>query len=238
MRGHRKDFRCIRVDCNSDEKRLWELRLAWDEEVPATYLNQHVEWRGQLPLLSRKRLPRCYFAPQSNKTTTQLHGFCDASQYAYGEVVYIRATYSDHDPTCTLVTAKIRVAPLKQLSIPRLELCGATLLAKLITNVRTALDIPMHDTHAWCDITIVSAWLDGSSKRYSTFVGNRISTILQALPPAARHHVPTLENPADCASRGLLTGELLFGGMGHLGYPQNLSVCLCNLPWLPSAHRS
>ena len=91
----------------------------------------------------------------------------------------------------------------------RLELCGATLLAKLITNVRTALDIPLHDTHAWCDSTIVLAWLDGSSKRYRTFVGNRISTILQALPPAAWHHVPTLENPADCASRGLLPGELL-----------------------------
>ena len=102
-------------------QRLWELRIAWNEEIPATYLNQHVEWREQLPLLASKRLPRCYFAPQSNKTTTQLHGFCDASQYAYGAVVYIRATYSDHDPTCTLDTAKTRVAPLKQLSIPTVK---------------------------------------------------------------------------------------------------------------------
>ena len=164
--------------------------------------------------------------------TTQLHWFCDASQYAYGAVVYIHAMYSDHD-TCTLVTAKTRVAPLKQLSIPRLELCGATLLAKLITNVRTALDIPLHDTHAWCDSTIVLAWLDGSSKRYRTFVGNRISTILQALPPAAWHHVPTLENPADCASRGLLPGELIDHSLWWNG-PSWLSTEPIRMPVQPS----
>ena len=123
--------------------------------------------------------------------------------------MYIRTTYTNHEPTCMLVTAKTRVAPLKQLSIPRLELCGATLLAKLITNVRTALDIPMHDVHAWCDSTIVLSWLDGNSKRYKTFVGNRIASILTDLPPTTWHHVPTQDNPADCASRGILPSELL-----------------------------
>ena len=129
-------------------QQLWELKLAWDEEIPVDHLTQHVEWREQLPLLAGRQQPRCYFA-KATKLTVELHGFCDASQSAYAAVIYIRTTYQDHEPTCALVTAKTRVAQVKQLSIPRLELCGATLLSKLITSVRKALDIPLHDVHAY-----------------------------------------------------------------------------------------
>ena len=122
---------------------------------------------------------------------------------------YVRATYTDHPPTCALVTAKTRVASVRQLSIPRLELCGATLLAKLLASVRKALKVPLSDVHAWCDSTIVLSWLDGSPKRFKTFVGNRLSTILSDIPSSTWHHVPTLENPADCASRGLSPSEFL-----------------------------
>ena len=95
-------------------QQLWELKLAWDEDIPPDQLTQHTEWREQLPLLANQQQPRCYFA-RATKLTVELHGFCDASQAAYAAVIYIRATYQDHEPTCTLITAKTRVAPLKQL---------------------------------------------------------------------------------------------------------------------------
>ena len=163
-------------------QKLCELKLGWDEEIPSTYLDQHVEWRNQLPLLADKGHPRCYFA-QATKLTIQLYGFCDATQHTYRAVVYIRTTCVDHDPTYVLVTVKTRVASLKQLSIPRLELCGATLLSMLMTNVRIALSIPLHNVHVWYDSIIVMSWLDGNDKYYKIFVGNHIATILFDLPP-------------------------------------------------------
>ena len=100
------------------------------------------------------------------------------------------------------------MAPVKQLTIPRLELCGASLLAKLLTTVRSDLNIPLDHIYAWCDSTIVLAWLDGSPKCYKTFVANRISAVTTLVPPSAWHHVPTTDNPADCASRGITPAEL------------------------------
>ncbi len=190
-------------------QRLWELKLSWDEEIPAELSRQHRQWRQQLTLLKGKSLPRCYFRNSSIPDTIQLHGFSDASENAYAAVIYVRATYSDNPPTVSLVTAKTKVAPLKKLSIPKLELCGASLLAKLLTTTRLALDIPLCDTYAWCDNTIVLYWLDGNPRRFKTFVANRVSSILDSIPPTSWNYVPTESNPADCASRGLFPQDLM-----------------------------
>ena len=123
-------------------------------------------------------------------------------------MIYVRAAYANSPPTCRLVLSKTKVAPVKTLSIPRLELCGAHLLAKILSTTRDTLNIPIDSVHAWCDSTIVLAWLDGAPKRYRTYVGNRITNVTSLIPSVACKHVPTLENPADCASRGLTPREL------------------------------
>ena len=89
-------------------------------------------------------------------------------------------------PSLTLVAAKTKVAPLKQQSIPRLKLCCEQFLSKLLCNVRKALQVDISHCFDWTDSTIVLHWLDGSPRRFKTYVGNRVSAILDRLPAVVR----------------------------------------------------
>ena len=200
---------CSQCGVNEDSlPELWIEKVDWDEVIPTSLQTEYALWKQQLHSLNDRQVPRCYYRVNATPISIQLHGFSDASEKAYSAVVYARSTYANHLPLVTLVSAKTKVAPLKTLSVPRLELCGADLLAKLLTNVRQALDLPTECITAWSDSTIVLSWLDGSPKHYCTFVGNRIASVLKLVPPQCWLHVPTDLNPADCASRGLMPIEL------------------------------
>ena len=132
----------------------------------------------------------------------------------------------------SLVLSKTRVAKLKPSTVPRQELCAALLLTELLTEVKTILNIPDDDLFAWSDSSIVLSWLDGHPRDYKVFVTNRVSSILQATSPQAWRHVPTAENPADCASRGLMPKELLSHSLWWDG-PEWLLQEPISIPWQP-----
>ena len=156
-----------------------------------------------------KHIPRCYIDKKSRITSMHLHGFSDASERAYGAVIYLRMTDSSNDVQTSLVTSKTKVAPIKRLTIPRLELCGAYLLAQLLHHVRQVFQLPLSSIYAWTDSTIVLNWLIGDPRRFKTYVGNRVSYIADLISPERWNHVNGVENPADPASRGLFPSELL-----------------------------
>ena len=190
-------------------QQLWQLKTGWDEQLPQSLIDLHSKWREQLPSLSTKQLPRCYFRKDAQPITKQLHGFTDASLKAYGAVLYLRSTYTDHPPLVSLVLSKTRVAKLKPSTVPRQELCAAVLLTELMTEVKEILQIPEEDIFCWSDSSIVLSWLDGHPRDYKVFITNRIQSVLQASSPQQWRHVPTAENPADCASRGMMPKDLL-----------------------------
>ena len=110
----------------------------------------------------------------------------------------------------SLVESKTKVAPIKRLTIPRLELCSAYILTKLLEHIPLVLNIPIENIYAyWTDSTIVLNWLDGNPRHFKTYVGNRISFILDRISPSRWKHVPGHQNPADCASRGMFPHELM-----------------------------
>jgi hypothetical protein len=117
----------------------------------------------------------------------------------------------------SLVTSKTKVAPIKRLTIPRLELCGAHLLARLLYHVQNTFGLPLNCVYAWTDSTIVLSWLVGNPRCFKTYVGNRIYHILELTSPDRWNHVDGADNPADSPSRGLLPSELLGHGLWWYG---------------------
>ena len=190
-------------------QKLWEQRIDWDDQVPPPIYDDWLQWRSELPLLADKHLPRCYFDKGLQIVDKQLHGFSDASENAYTAVVYLRMVDTFGKIQISFVAAKTKVAPIKRLTIPRLELCGAYLLAQLLSHVKGVLQLPLRNVHAWTDSTIVLNWLTGNPRRFKTYVGNRVSSVVELIPPDRWNHVEGIENPSDCASRGLFPSELL-----------------------------
>ena len=107
----------------------------------------------------------------------------------------------------SLMNSKTKVAP--RLTIPRLNLCGAHLLARLLHYVQNTFGLPLNFFYAWTDSIIILNWLVGNSRRFKTYVGNSIYHILELTSPDRWNHVDGADNPADSPSRGLLPSELL-----------------------------
>ena len=160
-------------------QRLRNLGSDWDEPVPDNLASTWRSWQEELPYLANHPVPRCYFEVGKTKVQIQLHGFSDASNLAYGGVVYIRVLYHDTTTSVSLVYSKTRVAPLSPPgTIPRLELCGAQILSKLLVAAMESLHIPMEDVYAWCNSTIVLCWLHMPPDKLSTYVSNRVGDTL------------------------------------------------------------
>jgi len=191
---------------------VWKSGTEWDEPLPNSVAKQYEQFRNELPLIESITIPRWVGALSSEPF--ELHAFSDASEKAFGACVYIRTTKMSY-----LLASKTRVAPLKQVSLPRLELLGAVVAAQLINQVEKALRRPAESKFCWTDSTITLAWIKSEPHRFKVFVANRIALIQELTNKMDWRHVKGTENPADLASRGLMPNQLEQQGIWFNGPP-------------------
>lgn len=188
-------------------QRLWLTGITWDQEVDDDIKKDWLTYRAELPYLSENTVDR-WLHTLSSRTHLELYGFSDASNMAYAAVVYSRVIDEAGDIHVRLLSAKTRVAPVKTISVPRLELCGAVILTRLLKEISTQLQVDSNNIYAYTDSKVVLSWLHNHPSKWKTFVANRSSEIITSLPSQHWHHVPSGENPADVASRGMSASAL------------------------------
>ncbi|XP_030748228.1 uncharacterized protein LOC115876558 [Sitophilus oryzae] len=183
---------------------IWKTKIDWDDFLEEDILINWKSYIHDMALLKSLKIPR-FILLADKPISLELHGFSDASQKAYGACVYIRASYPNEKVSCFLITSKSRVAPIREITIPRLELCGAHLLSTLITKVRSVLieRLSFDSVNLWTDSEIVLAWLHSYPSRFQVFVSNRISQIQTLTQDCKWRYVSSKENPADLLSRGI-----------------------------------
>ncbi|XP_062538717.1 uncharacterized protein LOC134206991 [Armigeres subalbatus] len=182
---------------------IWRSGLGWDERIGDTLLEQWKRWVKLLQQLNQVEIPRCYFPGYSSEgyRTAELHIFVDASEEAFAAVAYFRIV-EETRVRCSLVSAKTKVAPLKLLSIPRLELSAAVLGARLSKSV-----IENHTLQSisrktfWSDSCTFLSWLRADPRKYRQFVAFRLTEIHDLTQVDEWRWVPSRMNVADEATK-------------------------------------
>lgn len=187
-------------------QRLWLLNLSWDDCLPEEITKEWIQHRSKMKTLENVQINR--WIPNYNQSI-QIHGFCDASKDAYGAVIYSRSIDSQGAIHTNIITSKVKVSPLNQVSIPRLELCGAVLLVRLLNKIKIIFETMNVEYFCWTDSMIFLHWISSPPRRWQTFVANRTSEVITSFPPSHWRHIGSKQNPADVASRGISPAELV-----------------------------
>lgn len=200
-------------------QQLWKLQLNWDDRLPDEYINTWTQYREELEQLNQIQIPRWLQFTSDPSSEIQIHGFSDASNHAMSAVVYLRVSSPTSTPVITFVAAKTKVAPLKRMTIPRLELAAAVLLSELVASIQKTLDLEHAKTYLWSDSSVALTWIKGHPSRWKEFVQNRVQKIIDNKRAAEWRHISGSYNPADCASRGLSPEQLASHPLWWTGPP-------------------
>ena len=181
----------------------------WDELLPKDLEKEWKVWYEQLSELDTIQVARCVRKANSKANDLTLHVFCDASKTAFASCAYI-VSKNDESRVSRLLIAKARVAPVKVVTVPRLELLGAVLSTSLVACINSNLDHPFNEnnTYYWTDSMNVLCWLRNQSRDLKTFVANRVSHIQRHSDISQWQYINTTQNPADLATRGLSVEQL------------------------------
>ena len=181
-------------------QKAWIEALGWDEELPDHFKMEWKRWLGELGELGAVRVLRCLKEDMELQDVT-IHTFSDAFEKAYAAASYIRHEYEDGTVSTRLVAAESRLAPLKAMSIPRLERTGALTGLPLTLKICATLELPRKKALFWVDSVNVGFWVQGQNRNFKPFVSHRVGEIHDESSPDQSRYVPTKLNLADLGTR-------------------------------------
>ena len=182
----------------------------WDDPLSSELQPVWERWKNDLANLEKIPIPRCYVPPGFGQVLRkELHHFSDASTSGYGQCSYLRQVNEGGSVHCALVMGKSRVAPIKVTTIPRLELTAAVVSVAASNILKEELGLANVVEYFWTDSKVVLGYINNESRRFHTFVSNRIQKIHLNSSPQQWRYVSTSNNPADLASRGSSATEIL-----------------------------
>ena len=214
-----------------------KLKVKWKQQLPDHLVKQWLSWLKTLSSLATIRVPRCVKPSMFDSGYSELHVFCDASQKAYACCFYLRSVNIHGQIHVSLVCGKSRLAPIKPMSIPRLELQAAYMAANMEIVVREQLsELSLCPTTFWSDSQIVIAYIRNTTRRFHVFVANRVCSIQRSSNVDQWKHIAGKDNPADMLTRGIVVSQLSdmwFTGPSFLSCHKNewqVDSVLCDIP--------
>ncbi|XP_062573639.1 uncharacterized protein LOC134235517 [Saccostrea cucullata] len=182
--------------------------IDWDSPLTDEQVTWWNEWRQSLGLLTELKIPRVYtsmsFASCDSK---EVHMYCDASEHGIAAVGYLLARREDQKEL-GFILGKAKVAPSHGHTIPRLELCAAVLSTEIAQYISEQLDIDLSKFLFHSDSKVVLGYITNQSRRFYTYVSNRVARIRQVTSPNQWKYVSTNNNPADVATRPMNVADL------------------------------
>lgn len=179
---------------------IWRSGVQWDDPITDEHRETWLSFIQHIESVRNIEIPRYVPAPTGD---IDMHVFCDASEKIYSTAIYFVNTDSKGNRTSRLVAGKAKVAPLKPVSVPRLELQAAVLGSRLADAVRRETDYAIKKCYFWSDSKTVLAWIKSDPRTFKSFVAHRLAEIESLTAPVDWRWVPSALNPADHATKGV-----------------------------------
>ncbi|XP_032782640.2 uncharacterized protein LOC116920627 [Daphnia magna] len=183
--------------------------LGWNETVDENDSQWWTKYFDTVQQLRDVEFPRGLFPNEQNIVQSELHTFADASEEACAAVCYIRHSYQDGSVIVRHVKAATKLAPLKTVSVCKLELTAALLGARLARFVGESMTRKVNIRKFWTDSSTVRNCVRAVSAQYQVYVSHRIGEIQTLTAAHEWRFVPGRLNPADAATRSQLEAEAI-----------------------------
>jgi hypothetical protein len=205
---------------------IWKTGIGWDEPLNEPLFESWKIWLLNIRQTALMKIPRCYFNNYSDGLEIELHVFVDASLISYAAVAYFRYVFEHKTLNVAFVGSKARVAPTRNVTIPRLELMAALLGSRLSQSIQNEHTLNISRKYMWSDSKVVLGWIRSTTKKFKQFVAARKGEINELTSINEWRYVPTKLNVADIATKWRgndeVTQDLWFHGPEFLAKHQSM----------------